>query len=101
MLVYPICIQTYDQVTILRIWSKLRLHRAVLLGFGLKMTKITLNIMKVGIHSYFPNADLNLSLNFNFEKLVNVKLRCAVLLRLGLEGVKIFWNVSKVCMHAF
>ena len=34
------------------------------------MAKIALNIMKVGMHSYFPNVDLNLWLNFNFEKLV-------------------------------
>ena len=33
------------------------------------MAKIALNIVKFGVHSYFPNADLNLSLNFNFEKL--------------------------------
>ena len=55
MLVYPICIQTYDQVSILRNWSKVRLHRAVLLGFGLKLPKTDLNIVKVGMHSYFPN----------------------------------------------
>ena len=100
MLVYPICIQTYDQVYILRIWSKLRLHHAVLLGFGLKMATIALSIVKVGMHSYFPNAYLSLWLNFNFEKLVKRKLRCAVLLSLRLKGVKIFLNVSKVCMHA-
>ena len=39
---------------------KLILHHAVLLGFGLKMEKIALNIVIVGMHSYFPNADLNL-----------------------------------------
>ena len=50
----------YDQVSILRIWSKLRLYLTFLLGFGLKMPKIALNIVKVGMHSYFPNVDLNL-----------------------------------------
>ena len=34
------------------------------------MAKIALNIVKVGMHSYFPNAELNLWLNFDFEKLV-------------------------------
>ena len=29
---------------------------AVLLGFGLKESEITLNIMKVGVQSYIPNA---------------------------------------------
>ena len=99
MLVYPICIQTYDQVYILRIWSKLRLHHAVLLGFGLKMAKIALNIVKVGMHSYFPNADLNLWLNFNFEKLIKCETSLCGFAKVGLKGVKIFWNVSKVCMH--
>ena len=60
MLVYLMDIQIYDQVSILRSWSKAKLHHAVLLGFGLKETKITLNIMKVGVHSYLPNAHLNL-----------------------------------------
>ena len=41
-----------------------------MLGFGLKMAKIALNIVKVGMHSSFPNAGLNLLLNFNFEKLL-------------------------------
>ena len=63
-------IQIYDQVLILRSWSKAKLHRAVLLGFVLKESKITLNIMKVGLHSYLPNAHLNLWLNFNSKKLV-------------------------------
>ena len=40
---------------------------AVLLGFGLKESKITLNIMKVGVHSYVANAHLNLWSNFNSE----------------------------------
>ena len=49
-----------NQVSIIRSWSKLKLHRVVLLGFGLKESKITLNITKVGMHSYLPNAHLNL-----------------------------------------
>ena len=64
------------------------------------MAKIALNIVKVGMHSYFPNADLNLLLNFNFEKLVKRETSLYGFAKLGLKGVKIFWNVSKVCMHA-
>ena len=70
----------------LRIWSKLRLHHAVLLGFGLKMAKIALNIVKVGMHSYFPNADLNLCLNFNFEKLVKRETSLCGSAKLGIKG---------------
>ena len=70
MLVYLMGIQIYDQVSILRSSSKAKLHRSVLLGFGLKETKITMNIMKVGVHSYLPNAHLNLYSNFNIKKIV-------------------------------
>ena len=60
MLFYLMDNQIYDQVSILRSSSKAKLHCAVLLGFGLKETKINLNIMKIGVHSYLPNAHLNL-----------------------------------------
>ena len=30
-----------------------------------------MNIMKVGVHSYLPNAHLNLGSNFNLKKFVN------------------------------
>ena len=33
------------------------------------MTKIAPNTMKVSMHSYLPNAPINLRLNFSFEKL--------------------------------
>ena len=63
----------------------LRLHHTVLLGFGLKMEKIALNIVKVGKHSYFPSADLNLCLNFNFEKLVKRETSLCGFAKLGLK----------------
>ena len=62
------------------------MHHAVLLGFGLKMAKIALNIMKGGMHSYFPNADLNLWLNFNFEKLVKRETSLCGFAKVGLKG---------------
>ena len=64
----------------------MRLHHPVLLGFGLKMARITLNIVKVGMHSYFPNADLNLRLNFNFEKLVKRETSLCGFAKVGLQG---------------
>ena len=39
MLVYLMGIQIYYQLSILRSWSKVKLHRAVLLGFGLMSRK--------------------------------------------------------------
>ena len=93
-------IQIYDQVSILRSWSKPKLHCVVLLGFGLKVSKITLNIMKVGVHSYLPNAHLNLWSNFNSEKFVKSETPQVVSLRLGLQGVKIARNFAKLGVHA-
>ena len=79
-------IQIYDQVSLLRIWTKVTLRRAVLLGFGLNMSKIALNIVKVGMHSYFLNADLNLWLNFNFEKSVKRETSLCDFAKVGLKG---------------
>ena len=50
------------------------------------MAKIDLNIVKVGMHSYFPNADLNLRLNFNFEKLVKCETSLGCFAKVGLKG---------------
>ena len=57
-----------------------------MLGFALKMVKIALNIVKVGMHFYFPNGDLNLSLNFNFEKLVKHETSLCGFAKIGLKG---------------
>ena len=50
------------------------------------MAKIALNIVKGGMHSYFPNADLNLRLNFNFEKLVKRETSLYGFAKVGLKG---------------
>ena len=50
------------------------------------MAKIALNIVKVGMHSYFPNADLNIRLNFNFEKLVKRETTLCGFAKVGLKG---------------
>ena len=50
------------------------------------MVKIAPNIVKVGMHSYFPNADLNLLLNFNFEKLVKRETSLCGFAKVGLKG---------------
>ena len=82
MIVYPMGIQIYCQFSILRSWSKVKLHRAVLLGFGVKELKITLNIMKVGVNSYLPN-------------------KLCIFTRVGLKGVQIARNIAKVSVHIF
>ena len=50
------------------------------------MAKIALNIVKVGMHSSFPNADLNLRLNFNFEKLVKCETPLCGFAKVGIKG---------------
>ena len=50
------------------------------------MAKIALNIVKVGMHSYFPTADLNLWLNFNFAKLVKRETSFYGFAKVGLKG---------------
>ena len=57
---YPTRIQIYDQISILRSWSNVKLCHAGLLGFSLKEVKIDLNIFKLNVHSYIPNGHLNL-----------------------------------------
>ena len=50
------------------------------------MAKLALNIVKVGMHSYFPNVDLNLWLDFNFEKLVKRETLLCGFPEVGLKG---------------
>ena len=50
------------------------------------MPKIALNIVKVGMHSYFPIADLNLKLNFDFEKLLKRETSLCGFAKVGLKG---------------
>ena len=50
------------------------------------MVNIALNIVKVGMHSYFPNADLNLWLNFSFEKLVKRETSLCGFDKVGLKA---------------
>ena len=50
------------------------------------MVKIVLNIVKVGMQSYFQNTDLNICLNFNFEKLVKREPSLCGFAKVGLKG---------------
>ena len=49
MIVYPMGSQIYNQVSIQRSTSKMKLNHTILLGFGLKELKITMNIVKVEV----------------------------------------------------
>ena len=86
MIVYPMGIQIYDQVLILRSTSKVKLHRTILLGFGLKELKITLNIVKVGMHTYHPNPHQKIWSNFNYEKFVKSETPSWSFTKVGVKG---------------
>ena len=57
--------------------------------------------MKVGVHYYFPNAHINLSSNFNSEKLVKSETPSCGFTEIGLKGVKIAQNIMKVGVHGY
>ena len=50
------------------------------------MAKKPLDIVQVGMHSYFPNVDLNVWLNFNFEKLVKRETSLCDFGKFGIKG---------------
>ena len=56
------------------------------------MTKIALNIMKLGVHSYLSNAHINLWSNFNSKKLVKSK---TPLCDFSMVGIKWGENISE------
>ena len=60
MLVYQMDFQIYDQISILRNCSKVKLRHAFSLGLGLKVVKIAWNIVKVGMHACLYNEHPNL-----------------------------------------
>ena len=87
--------QIYDQISILGIWSKVKLCHAVSLGLGINVLKIVWNIMKVGMHACLLNMHPNLWWNFNSEKLVKSKTSLCDITVVGLNGVTIAWSVMK------
>ena len=54
------------------------------------MTKTTSNIVKIGVHFYLPNANINLWSNFNSEKLVKSETLLYGLDEVGIKGGEMF-----------
>ena len=86
MILYPMGIQIYNQVSILRSTSKVKLDHTILLGFGLKEQKITMNIVKVGVHTYHPNAHQKIWSNFNSKKFVKCETPSCGFAKVGVKG---------------
>ena len=100
MLVYQMGIQIYDQISILGIWSKVKLHHAISLRFGLKEAKRAMNITKFGIHSYLPNGHLNIWSYFNSKKLVKWETLSCAFAKVPPKGSEIAQNIAKVSVYA-
>ena len=69
MLHYQMGIQIYDQISILRNCSKLKLCRVVLVGLCLKAVKIDKNVVKFGVHAcLFIQGASKSMINFQFRE---------------------------------
>ena len=88
---YQTCIQIYDQISTLRIWSKVKLHHSISLRFGLKEGKIALNITKFFMHSYLTRNLTKICVHAYLQNGIST-----LSLRFHLKGVKIARNVTKV-----
>ena len=86
MIVYPMGSQICNQLFVLRSMSKVKLDRTILLGFGLKELKITMNIVKVGVHTYHPNAHQKIWSNFNFDKFVKSETLLCGFAKVAVQG---------------
>ena len=69
MLVYQMGIQIYDQISIPRNCSQVKLRCTVSIALNLNEVKIAWNVAKVGVHAYLSNEQPNLSSSISFEKL--------------------------------
>ena len=92
--------QIYDQTSIQRNWSKVKLCCAVSIGLGIKGVKIAQNVVKVGMHTRLSNGHPNLWSNLNFNKLVKIETCCSVSLGFGLKKAEITPYMAKVGVHS-
>jgi len=89
----------YDQILISRNQSKVKLHRAILLWYGLNWVKLAQNVTKFGVHACLWNGHPNQWSNIILRNWLKVKLRHAVSQVLDLKGVKIARDIAKVGVH--
>ena len=100
-LVDQICIQIYDQISILRNCLKGKLRRAVSTGLSLKGVKIAWNIAKVGVHACLFNMHRNIWSGLNSKDLVKAETASCSFLGFGLKMAKIALNIVKIGMHSY
>ena len=101
-MVYQMDIQIYQQISILKNCSKVKLCRAISLRLGLKVVKIiSWNVAKFGVHDCLSNGHPNLWASFHSKKYVKSQTPSYSLLWFGLKELKITLNIVKVGMHAY
>ena len=80
-------IQIYEQISILRNCSKVKLCRAVSLGLGLKGVKIIAqNVAKLGVHDCLFNGHPNIWSSFHSKKYVKIETPLCIFAKFGLKG---------------
>ena len=101
-MVYQMDIQIYQQISILKNCSKVKLCRAISLRLGLKVVKIiSWNVAKFGMHDCLSNGHPNLWASFHSKKYVKSQTPSYSLLRFGLKELKITLNIMKVGVHTY
>ena len=81
-------IQTYDQISILRKCSIVKLCCTISLGLGLKEVKIAQNVAKGRVNACLSNGHPNLLSSFNSEKLVKSETPSCGFVTIWLKGAK-------------
>ena len=88
-IIYQKDIQIYEQISILRNCSKVKLSRAVSLGLGLKGVKIIAqNVAKFGMHDCYPMGIQIYNQVSILRSTSKVKLDRTILLEFGLKEGK-------------
>ena len=94
-------IQIYDQISIARKLSKVKLRRAFSLDFGLKRVQITRNIAKFGMLAFISKGIQifdEISILGIWSK---VKLHHSISRGFGLKVGKMALNITKFFMHSY
>ena len=88
-LVYQMGIQIYEQISIMRNCSKVKLCHAISLRLGLKGVKIIArNVAKFGVHDCLSNGHPNLWSSFHSKKYVKSETPSYSFVRVWHKGAK-------------
>ena len=101
-LVYQMDIQIYEQISIMRNCSKVKLYRVVSLGLGLKGIKIIAqNVAKFGMQDCLSNGHPNLWSSFHYKKYVKSEPPSYSFVRVWLKGAENNSNHLKAGVYTY